>query len=88
MGEWVSFVVNRLVRALQLVTELDYYLYFVTDLKEAELQPENTLEHQGVEFTVFHEERGGDIKKNNYEYGKVSHFSAARKNVTFLDKCL
>ncbi len=58
MGEWVSFVVNRLVRALQPVTELDYYLYFVTDLKEAELQLEDRLEHQGVEFTVFHEERG------------------------------
>ncbi len=58
MGEWVSFVVNRLVRALQLVTELDYYLYFLTGLKQAELQLEDTLEHQGVEFTVFHEERG------------------------------
>ena len=43
MGEWVSFVVNRLVRALQLVTELDYYLYFLTGLKEAELQLEDRL---------------------------------------------
>ena len=39
-----------------LVTELDYYLYFVTDLKEAELQLEDTLEPQPVDFSVSYEE--------------------------------
>ncbi len=89
IGEWVLFVVNRPVRALELVngfarsaalyennnrikslklslvagftapglvTELDYYLYFLTDLKEGELRLDDTLEPQLVEFTVSYEE--------------------------------
>jgi hypothetical protein len=39
-----------------LVTELDYYLYFLTDLKEAEAELQDALEPQPVEFSVSYEE--------------------------------
>jgi hypothetical protein len=89
IGEWVMFVVNRPVQALQLVngfarspalyrnnnrikslklsfvvgftapglvSELDYYLYFLTDLKQVELVLEDTLEPQPLDFPISYEE--------------------------------
>jgi hypothetical protein len=39
-----------------LVTELDYYLYFLTDLKEAEVELQDTPKPQPVGFSVSYEE--------------------------------
>jgi hypothetical protein len=39
-----------------LVTELDYYLYFLKDLKQAELELEDTMARQRVQFAVSYEE--------------------------------
>jgi len=39
-----------------LVTELDYYLYFLTDLREAKAELQDTLEPQPVEFSISYEE--------------------------------
>lgn len=50
----LSFVVG--FTAPGLVTELDYYLFFTTELKEAEVQLRDTLEPQPVEFSVSWEE--------------------------------
>ena len=50
----LSFVVG--FTAPGLVTELDYYLYFLTDLKEAEVELQDTLEPQPVDFSISYEE--------------------------------
>jgi len=50
----LSFVVG--FTAPGLVTELDYYLYFLTDLKEVEVQLQDTPEPQSVEFSITYEE--------------------------------
>ena len=50
----LSFVVG--FTAPGLVTELDYYLYFTTELKEAEVHLRDTSDPQPVEFSVSWEE--------------------------------
>ena len=50
----LSFVVG--FTAPGLVTELDYYLYFLTDLKEAEVELQDTPKPQPVDFSVSYEE--------------------------------
>ncbi|MEE9306025.1 MAG: hypothetical protein V3V57_00705 [Spirochaetia bacterium] len=53
-GLRLSFAVG--FTAPGLVSELDYYLHFVTDLKQAELELEDTMEPQPVDFAVSYEE--------------------------------
>lgn len=50
----LSFVVG--FTAPGLVSELDYYLYFLTDLKQVELVLEDTLEPQPLDFPISYEE--------------------------------
>jgi hypothetical protein len=50
----LSFVVG--FTAPGLVTELDYYQYFLTNLKEAEVQLQDTPEPQPVDFSVSYAE--------------------------------
>ena len=57
----LSFVVG--FTAPGLVTELDYYLYFLTELKEAEAQLQDTPEPQPVEFSVSYEEHGQLVRE-------------------------
>lgn len=64
----LSFVVG--FTAPGLVTELDYYLYFLTDLKQAELDLQDTLEPQPLEFAVSgqeHEELVGEALDRFYD---------------------
>jgi hypothetical protein len=50
----LSFVVG--FTAPGLVTELDYYLYFLTDLKETEVQLQDTMAPQPVDFSIAYQE--------------------------------
>lgn len=50
----LSFVVG--FTAPGLVTELDYYLYFLTDLKAAEAELQDTPEPQPADFSITYEE--------------------------------
>jgi hypothetical protein len=50
----LSFVVG--FTAPGLVTELDYYLYFLTDLKEAEVELLDSPEPQPVDFSISYKE--------------------------------
>jgi hypothetical protein len=50
----LSFVVG--FTAPGLVTELDYYLYFLTDMKEVEVELQDTPEPQPVDFSITYEE--------------------------------
>lgn len=53
----LSFVVG--FTAPGLVTELDYYLYFLSEMKQEEVQIEDTIELQTVDFSVSNEEQSG-----------------------------
>ena len=53
----LSFVVGFPVPGL--VTELDYYLYFLSEMKQEEVQIEDTIELQTVDFSVSNEEQSG-----------------------------